>query len=152
MTDLAQGHTSIVIREAGVGDEAAIVALVRELAAAWGDTSTVTGAYVAAYVAASGTGVLVAERAHQVVGLVSYSIRPNLYHGGPSAIIEELIVSAGYRGQGVGGRLVQRLLDQLAGLGCIEVAVSTLPGNEGAQRFYRAHGLVDEAILLEKHF
>jgi GNAT superfamily N-acetyltransferase len=152
MIDLGPGHTSLAIREAGPEDATTIAALVRELAAAWGDTSPVTAAYVEDYVAAPGTGVLLAERARQVVGLISYSIRPNLYHAGPSAIIEELIVGDGHRDQGVGGRLVQQLLDHLAGLGCIEVAVSTLPGNEGAQRFYRTHGLVDEAVLLEKHF
>jgi ribosomal protein S18 acetylase RimI-like enzyme len=27
-----------------------------------------------------------------------------------------------------------------------------LPDNQGAIRFYRSHGLVDEAIHLEKHF
>jgi len=25
------------------------------------------------------------------------------------------------------------------------------PGNEGAQRFYRSHGLADETAFLEKH-
>jgi ribosomal protein S18 acetylase RimI-like enzyme len=37
-------------------------------------------------------------------------------------------------------------------MGCAEVSVSTLSDNEDAQRFYRSHGLVDEAVFLEKHF
>jgi len=36
-------------------------------------------------------------------------------------------------------------------LGCAEVSVSTMPDNVDALQFYKAHGLVDEAILLEKH-
>lgn len=29
--------------------------------------------------------------------------------------------------------------------------MSTMPGNKRAIRFYRRHGLVDQAVLLEKH-
>jgi ribosomal protein S18 acetylase RimI-like enzyme len=152
MTDLASRHTSITIRAAGPDDAAAIVALVRELAAAFDEASPLTRAYVEEYLAAPGAAVLLAETTHQAIGLVSYTIRPNLYHAGPAAIIEELIISGGHRDQGVGDRLVRQLLDHLADLGCTEVSVSTLPDNEGARRFYRAHGLVDEAVLLEKHF
>jgi len=36
--------------------------------------------------------------------------------------------------------------------GCIEVAVSTVFGNDRAAALYRKHGLVDEALQLEKHF
>ncbi len=33
-----------------------------------------------------------------------------------------------------------------------EVSVTTMPDNQGAIRFYKRHGLVDEAVFLEKHF
>ncbi len=141
----------IHVSEAGQGDEAAIVALIQELAAASGETSPVTEGYVREYLATPDSHVLLARLAGRSVGLLSYLVRPNLYHAGPSALIEELVVAGAERGQGVGSALLRHLLTHLQATGCTEVSVTTLPDNEGAQRFYRAHGLVDEAVFLEKH-
>lgn len=142
---------SIGIRQAQAGDEPAIVALIKELAETGGESSPITPAYIETYLA-SGSRVLLAEENGQAAGLISYSIRPNLYHAGDSCLIEELVVRAGHRGRGIGGALLSRLLEQLAAAGCAEVSVSTETDNEGARRFYKSHGLVDEAVFLEKHF
>jgi ribosomal protein S18 acetylase RimI-like enzyme len=141
----------IRVEEAGPGDEAAIAAMIQELAAASGDTSPITEDYVRGYLATPGSHVLLARFAGQVAGLLSYSVRPNLYHAGPAASIEELVVAEPQRGRGLGSALLQHLLAHLEASGCIEVSVTTLTDNEGAQRLYRAHGLVDEAVFLEKH-
>jgi ribosomal protein S18 acetylase RimI-like enzyme len=142
---------SVRVREAGPGDEAAIADLIQELAAAGGDSSPVTEDYAGEYLSTPGSYVLLAQRAGRVVGLLSYSVRPNLYHAGPAAFIEELVVAEPERGQGVGSALLRHLLAYLEATTCVEVSVTTLPDNEGAQRLYRAHGLVDEAVFLEKH-
>ncbi len=143
--------TGIQIREAGPGDEATVTVLIHELAAASGETSPLTEGYARNYLATPGSHVLLAKNAGRIAGLLSYSVRPNLYHAGPSALIEELVVAEVERGQGVGSALLEHLLALLKAAGCTEVSVTTLPENEGAQRFYRAHGLVDEAVFLEKH-
>lgn len=75
-----------------------------------------------------------------------------VHHAAGSGLIEELIVSGSARGRGAGSALLADLLRRLAAAGCAEVSVSTMPDNEGAKRFYRSHGLVDEAVFLEKHF
>jgi len=142
----------VTVREAYPEDAAAVVRLIRELAAADGETTPITEEYAISYLNAPSTGVLLAEVDGEAVGLISYAVHPNLYHAGYCANIEELVVAAGHRGEGVGGVLLDHLLAHLAAMGCVEVSVSTMPDNEGAQRFYRAHGLVDEAIYLEKHF
>jgi ribosomal protein S18 acetylase RimI-like enzyme len=141
----------IRVEEAGPGDEAAIAALIQELAAASGETSPVTEDYVQEYLATPGSHVLLVRRAGQIAGLLSYSVRPNLYHAGPAAFIEELVVAEPQRDQGLGSALLRHLLAYLEATDCVEVSVTTLPANEGAQRLYRAHGLVDEAVFLEKH-
>lgn len=146
------GHAQITVREADPEDAAAVVWLIRELASADGETTPLNEAYAMSYLNAPHTGVLLAEAAGEAAGLVSYSVHPNLYHAGYCATIEELVVSPGQRDRGVGGVLIDYLLAHLQAMGCVEVAVSTMPDNEGAQRFYRAHGLVDEAVYLEKHF
>jgi ribosomal protein S18 acetylase RimI-like enzyme len=44
------------------------------------------------------------------------------------------------------------LFRRLARLDCVVASVAVMPDNEGALRFYREHGLADEAVFLEKHF
>jgi ribosomal protein S18 acetylase RimI-like enzyme len=142
----------IRIREAGPGDEPAIVRLIREFAEDGSDTSLLTEEFVGEYLASPGSFILLAEAEGQAIGLLSYSIQPDLYHAGPAAYIAELYVHGPDRGHGVGGALMTDLFRRLARLGCVVASVAVMPDNEGALRFYRAHGLVDEAILLEKHF
>lgn len=142
----------VTVREAEAADAPQIMDLIRELAIANGEASPVSESYVEEFLSFPGCGVLVAEEDGEIVGLLSYSVRPNLYHAGDAAIIEELVVSGRARGRGIGSALLQEMIALADALGCVEIAVSTLPGNEVAQRFYRRHGLVDEAVLLEKHF
>ena len=140
-----------ILRDATSADAPAIADLVQELAQSMDETSPITPLFVKTYLAFPGCNILVAEEHGQIVGLLSYSMRPNLYHNGETALIEELIVSSHRQNQGVGGALLEELLSRLISKGCVEVSVTTLPENQGAIRFYRAHGLVDEAVYLEKH-
>ena len=140
-----------ILRDATPADAPGIADLIRDLAESMGEASTITPAYVKTYLAFAGCNILLAEEHEQITGLLSYSIRPNLYHNGETALIEELIVKSAWRDQGVGGTLLEALLARLKKSGCVEVSVTTLPENQGAIRFYRSHGLVDEAVYLEKH-
>ena len=141
----------VTVREARPGDEHDVVGLITELARTIGETSPITAGYVQEYLAFPGCHVLWAEEDSRLVGLLSYSIRPNLYHAANSALIEELVVRESARGHGVGSVLLSELLSRLPSQGCAEVSVTTMPDNDGAIRFYRSHGLVDEAVFLEKH-
>jgi ribosomal protein S18 acetylase RimI-like enzyme len=141
----------VILRDAQTADTAAIVQLIRELAATLGETSPVTEAYVARYLSSPGSTMLLAETQGQIVGLLSYSLRPDLYHAGSSCLIEELVVQKAARRQGVGGILLAELLSRLARMDCAEVSVTVMPENEEAIRFYRKHGLTEEAVFLEKH-
>jgi ribosomal protein S18 acetylase RimI-like enzyme len=141
-----------VIREATGKDTPNITHLIRQLAASSGETSPATDAYVDDYLASPGNRVLLAETCGEVVGLLSYSVKRNLYHAGDSCVIEELVVREDARGRGVGGALLLKLLSRMEAAGCAEVSVTVLPENSGAIRFYRRHGLTDEAVFLEKHF
>ena len=62
-----------------------------------------------------------------------------------------LVVSAAARGLGVGSQLMKAAETLLREAGCVEISVTTLPDNLRAIEFYRAHGLTDEAVYLEKH-
>jgi ribosomal protein S18 acetylase RimI-like enzyme len=140
------------IRAARPDDANAITHLIQELATAIEEESPITDDYVRICLAFQGCSALLAEQDGAAIGLLSYSIRPNLYHRGPCALIEELVVRDAMRGQGIGKALILKALRLFETLGCAEASVSTLPDNEGAQRLYRAMGFGDEAVLLEHHF
>jgi ribosomal protein S18 acetylase RimI-like enzyme len=142
----------ITIRPAHSEDHPAIADLISELAASSEETTPITPEFVRHFLEFPGSGVLVAVKERQVVGLLSYSLRPNLFHAGNSCAIEELIVTRAYRNRGIGGALLEELLRQLTKQDCAEVSVTTMPDNHGAIVFYKSHGLSDEAIYLEKHF
>jgi len=85
----------------------------------------------------------------QVVGLLTISHRWTLWHAGPCALIEELVVDEGARGRGIGRALIQAALAWAETQGCSEVEVSTELDNTTAQAFYRRLGFTSEALLLE---
>lgn len=143
---------AVHIRKAQGEDAAGIVRLVQELAQTAGERSPLAEDYVADYLDFTGSAVLLAEVDGEVRGLLSYALRPNLYHAGNVCLIEELVVEEQARGRGVGRALLEELFSRLRDQNCVEVSVTVLPENLGAIRFYTAHGLVDEAVYLEKHF
>jgi ribosomal protein S18 acetylase RimI-like enzyme len=143
---------AIYVREAIEADAEDIVQLIQELAATIGEQSPLGVRYVADYLADQHNIILLAEQNQQVGGLLAYSVRPNLYHATNGCMIEELVVRSGLRGRGIGRALMAEVLSRARLLGCAEVSVSTLPDNHQAIRFYRANGLTEEAVLLEKHF
>jgi len=142
---------TIHIREAQPADAAEAARLIQVLAETGGSQSQVSTEYVLEYLTLPGSGILIAQNGEKVAGLLSYSIRPSLYHAGNGCLIEELVVEAESRSQGVGAALLAELMSRAQSLGCIEVSVTVMPDNLRAIKFYKAHGLVDEAILLEKH-
>ncbi len=142
----------ISIRAAKIGDEDDIVSLIHQLAESAGETSPLTVDYLATYWRAPGSRILLAEVGGQTAGLLSYSVRPDLYHAGDSAYIENLVVADGWRGKGMGSALMKAALTEIEAAGCVEVSIAVMPDNEGAQGLYRSLGLVDEAVYLEKHF
>ena len=139
------------VRQATSLDVRSIVALVQALARAVDVATPVDEAYVHDYLASPGSGILVADDAGEIVGFLSFSIRPSLLHAGRSCMIEELVVDPATRRQGIAARLVVELLRHAAGWGCIEVSVTALAPQRGAIEFYKSQGFSDDAVSLEKH-
>jgi ribosomal protein S18 acetylase RimI-like enzyme len=142
---------TILIRSAQLEDALVIVGLIAELAERIGEHSPISENYVNTYISHRDNNILLAEENGQVVGLISFSIRPDLYHAANSCLIEELIVTAGARERGVGSALIDEVIQHACALKCAEVGVSTLEENKEAITFYNKHGFVDEAVLLEMH-
>jgi len=142
---------SVQIRDGVPGDEPAIVLMIRALGEAGDFESPVREEDAARYLASPGCGVLLAEDEGEAVGLLSYSIRFDLFHAANSCLIDELVVAEGRRGQGIGGALLDEVLRRARSAGCVEVSVTTMPDNTAAQALYRSKGLDEEALFLEMH-
>lgn len=141
------------IREARTDDAAAVLGLVEQLRSADDeDLPPLTLPWVERYLGGGGDSALVAEVDGAVVGLLTYRIHDDLFHGGPTSLIEELVVDEAFRGRGVGTALVEEALRIAVESGCVGVAVSTERENERAQALYRRVGLTSESLLLGRHF
>jgi ribosomal protein S18 acetylase RimI-like enzyme len=75
-----------------------------------------------------------------VLGLLSYSVRADLYHAGNSVLIEGLVAEEKRRRQGIRGALMDALIGRLHGLGCKELCLVVMSDNEGAIFFVRGMG------------
>ena len=142
---------AISIRPACEANAATIVRLVHLLASDLTEHSPVDRDYVLRFMRTPGTGILVAVLKGEVIGLISYTLRPSLYHAGESCSIEELVVGKEFRNASIGSMLLEAIVSLAADKGCPEVSLSVMPFNTKAIEFYRRHGFADEAILLEKH-
>lgn len=141
-----------LIRHAGPGDEAAIVRLVREMAAEDDETSPIDEHYARHFLASPVGGALLACDGADVIGLLSYCMTPGLFHAADSGLIELLVVTASRRGEGVGRSLVDAALRLFEEAGCAEASVSTGEANDPARHVYREAGLTETSLLLERHF
>jgi GNAT superfamily N-acetyltransferase len=126
------------VRQARAGDAAAIGRLLGEL-----------GYSLAPEAYATSLGTLLADPAHLVlvaadgdrpVGYVNANFRLQLHHAAEVATIDELVVAAGCRGEGVGARLVDQVLRVARSRGADVVEVSSAFAREGAHRFYERLG------------
>lgn len=144
--------TSIKIRSATQADIASIVRMVLELSEHSGEYSPIQEDYARYFLQQLNCYVLMAEIEGQTIGLLSYLMKPDLYHASDTCYITELIVTEEFRGQGIGKALMEFLFERMVAQDCAEMSVSTMPENQEAIRFYKKLGLVDEAVLLEKHF
>ncbi len=151
MRDDARTGVSPTIRAAGAADAAAITALIREMAAAFGERSAIEPSWVEAFLARGDAGAFVADIESEVIGVVTWFLFPGLYHAADCATVDEAVVTAAHRGRGVGTALLRHTMAHLEGLGVAEIGISTGLENEGAQRLYRRLGFTDASLLLERH-
>ena len=87
-----------------------------------------------------------------VLGVLSLRTMRDLFHGRPTALIQELVVADGHRGEGIGGALLDAALERAHELGCVEIAVTTGERNEAGQAAYRSRGFEQDGVYFERHF
>jgi GNAT superfamily N-acetyltransferase len=119
------------------------------------DAQRVTGRYAKRRIGGEET-VLVAERAGEVVGFVDLTIRRSAPDAGTMlrrtlvGFVNELAVSEGRRGNGVGAALMAAAEDWAAGAGAEAIMLDTGTKNTGAIRFYERLGYRPIGVTLIK--
>ncbi|MFC1879558.1 GNAT family N-acetyltransferase [Chloroflexota bacterium] len=159
----------LTIRSASHGDAPTILTLLDQLGWSAAVRQRVTAEYIHRYLEFSHNCILLAEKEvrktsgphfagrarfeskNLTVGLLAYSIRPDLYHGGDACLIENFVVDTELRGQGIGSALLKHLLDRLYETDCVTLLVDVEPDNLPAIQFYQRHGLDNQVLLLERH-
>ena len=91
----------------------------------------------------------------RAIGMLSLSHRPQLRLRGRVATIDELIVTAAWRGKGIGRKLVQAAVARVKDLTVKRLEVATHLGREEFKRsFYEKNGFVevDNSVLRLSEF
>lgn len=89
--------------------------------------------------------LLAAWQGEQLMGLAGYRLQENLIYG-KFLYVDDLVVSTEARGQGIGGRLIERLRAEANAQGCAHFVLDTGLGNALAQRFYFQQGLLAKGM------
>jgi GNAT superfamily N-acetyltransferase len=82
-----------------------------------------------------------ADSGGEVLGTYALLIMHNLAHQGtPSAIVEDVVVSAQRQGQGIGQHMMQHAQQQARVAGCYKLVLSSNQKRERAHAFYESLG------------
>jgi len=76
----------------------------------------------------------------RAIGMANALFTISTAEGGPVVLLEDVILSARYRGQGHGRRLVKHVMNWARGEGFLRVTLLTDADNHGARRFYEQLG------------
>jgi ribosomal protein S18 acetylase RimI-like enzyme len=84
--------------------------------------------------------VLVAEGDGEVVGMATGQLVVSTAEGGAACLVEDLVVAEGWRGRGIGGRLLDEVASWSTARGATRLQLVTDRENEAALRFYDRRG------------
>lgn len=99
--------------------------------------------------------IVVARQDGQVVGMVNLLYTVSTALGDRVALLEDMVVSPGARGAGVGSQLLEQAIQFARSNGCIRITLLTDRENKSAQRFYQKLGfdfseMIPMRLLLDK--
>lgn len=77
------------------------------------------------------------------IGVALITLRPNVWHPGPVALLDELYVRPNVRGRGLGTALIGRAMAVLRDRGAQLLEVNVDESDESARRFYERHGFTN---------
>lgn len=94
--------------------------------------------------------IFVLRDGNEVAGMANALLSVSTAEGGPVVILEDVIVAGPYRDSGLGGQLVDRMLEWAGQEGYLRVTLLTDSGNRGALRFYRRQGFQRSSMVVPR--
>jgi glucosamine-phosphate N-acetyltransferase len=85
-----------------------------------------------------------------IVGFCSLVVKNNLWQTGWLGHIDELVVDAPYRGQGIGTQLLEHIIKIARTRGCRRVELDSAFHRREAHQFYTENGFENRAYLFSK--
>ncbi|WP_396437798.1 GNAT family N-acetyltransferase [Limnohabitans sp.] len=143
---------NLLIREANEDDLPAVLALYAQPGMDEGQVLTLNEAKAVLaqfrqypsyrlWVACDAASGAARSKAGPVVGTYALLVMHNLAHQGtPSAIVEDVVVSAQWQGQGVGQHMMRHAQQQARLAGCYKLMLSSNQKRERAHAFYESLG------------
>lgn len=96
--------------------------------------------------------VLVAEHEGQVIGMCTGQIVISTAEGGPSVLVEDVVVEPEYRGQGVGRALMAALAEWAKNQGSTRMQLLADKNNPPGLVFYNRLGWTSTALICLRRF
>jgi ribosomal protein S18 acetylase RimI-like enzyme len=145
------------IRSMTQDDIPAVLMLMNELSLALGedepvDDATLYGHYEAMQKNSDMYMNLVLEVDRQIVGFMSLLFYRSFLHHKGTALINELIIKKGFRGNSYGRELLNHGINTAKELGLDEIEVGVMKENVKALDFYKKNGMELEYCLLGMEF
>ena len=140
----------IEVREATIKDAADIQKLALELAETVGDAPPVEEAVrqrLEELLETSRSRVLVVENGREVVGAVSFWIKPDLAHGDTLVEVPMLVVAEDHRRNGVGRLLMEEVRSIASDHGASQIELVATTANVAAREFYHSLGFVEADVV-----
>lgn len=135
--------SSIILRDAEPADAAALAVLIKELAAHDGNAADVHFTSDQLRQALAGPApklrAILALDGEKPIGFITYTIDFAIWVASDVMRIDDLFLSAAYRGQGLGRRIMTEMARR-ATAGNMVARWEVVPHNTNAQAFYRSLG------------
>lgn len=134
---------NLCIRQASAADLSSVLALYAQPAMDNGEVLAIEEAeqIFAQFNQYPNYRLFVACDADRVVGTFALLIMHNLAHNGtPSAIVEDVVVSAAHQSQGIGRDMMRHAMELAREAGCYKLVLSSNQKRERAHAFYESLG------------
>jgi len=134
------------IRDAHVRDWPAVAGLLVELGRDVPESATTNPSHVihfGGHLARREVVTLVADGPTSLLGFLDMEYRQRLGHHRPQAWVNDLVVTASARSQGVGKALLDRAQELAMQRGCFRMSLETAEWRDRTQAFYRREGWID---------
>lgn len=77
------------------------------------------------------------------IGRAYLYLLKNELHDNPFAFVEDIFIGNEYRGQGLGSKLVEEIIQEAKKCGCYKIIMTSRHSNERAHKLYERLGFVD---------